>query len=46
MLLDILGKGEHFTESFVSRCSSKIEEIVTKALDASEKSEESNSEMQ
>ena len=44
MLLDILGKGEHFTEQFVNRCSSKIEEIVTKALNASEKRERESSE--
>ena len=40
MLLDILGKSEHFTEKFVTRCSSKIEELITKALDASDKQEE------
>ena len=40
MLLDILGKSEHFTEKFVNRCSSKIEEMITKVLDASEKQEE------
>lgn len=39
MLLDILGKSEYFSDSFVSRCAAKIEEIVTKALDASEKEE-------
>lgn len=46
MLLEILGKGEHFTEQFVTRCASKIEDMVTRALDASEKREESNSEEQ
>lgn len=40
MLLDILGKSEHFNEDFVIRCSSKIEELIIKALDASEKQEE------
>lgn len=40
MLLDILGKSEHFNEAFVLRCSSKIEELIIKALDASEKQEE------
>ena len=40
MLLDILGKSEHFTEKFVNRCSAKIEEMITKVLDASEKQEE------
>lgn len=40
MLLDILGKSEHFNEAFVIRCSSKIEELIIKALDASEKQEE------
>ena len=40
MLLDILGKSEHFTEKFVNRCSNKIEELITKALDESEKKQE------
>ena len=40
MLLDILGKSEHFTEKFVNRCSNKIEELITKVLDASDKQEE------
>jgi TolA-binding protein len=40
MLLDILGKSEHFTEKFVNRCSAKIEELITKVLDASDKQEE------
>lgn len=40
MLLDILGKSEHFTEKFVNRCSEKIEELITKVLDASDKQEE------
>ncbi len=37
MLLEILGKSEHFSEDFVTRCSKMIEEIVTKALDDAEK---------
>ena len=40
MLLDVLGKSEHFTEKFVNRCSNKVEELITKAMDASEKQEE------
>jgi hypothetical protein len=40
MLLDILGKSEHFSEKFVTRCSNKIEELITKAMDASEQKEE------
>lgn len=40
MLLDILGKSEHFHEAFVTRCSDKIEELVNKAMDASEKRNE------
>ena len=40
MLLEILAKSEHFSEAFVSRCSEKIEEIVTKALDNAEKAED------
>lgn len=37
MLLDVLGKSEHFSEKFVTRCANKIEELITKAMDASEK---------
>ena len=40
MLLDVLGKSEHFSEKFVTRCADKIEELITKAMDASEKQEE------
>ena len=40
MLLDVLGKSEHFSEKFVTRCSNKIEELITYAMDASEKQEE------
>ena len=40
MLLDVLGKSEHFSEKFVIRCSDKIEELITKAMDASEKQTE------
>ena len=40
MLLDVLGKSEHFSEKFVARCASKIEELITKAMDASEKQAE------
>lgn len=43
MLLSILGKSEFFNDGFISRCSGKIEEIITKALDKSEeKTEEKN----
>ena len=42
MLLDILGKSEHFSEAFVNRCSSKIEELVNKAMDAFDEREESD----
>ena len=42
VLLDVLDKSEHFSEKFVTRCSNKIEELITKALDASEKQDESN----
>ena len=41
MLLSILEKSEHFSEDFVTRCSGKIEDIVSKALDNAEKAEES-----
>ena len=40
MLLSILSKSEHFNEEFVNRCSAKIEEIVTEALDNGEKQAE------
>jgi len=40
MMLEIIDKGEHFSESFVTRCSKKVEEIVTKALDNAEKAED------
>jgi len=40
VLLDVLGKSEHFSEKFVTRCSSKIEELITKAMDATEVQEE------
>lgn len=39
ILLDILAKSEHFSEDFITRCSKKIEEIVTKALYAAEEQE-------
>ncbi len=37
MLLDVLGKSEHFSEKFATRCANKIEELITKAMDASVK---------
>lgn len=40
MLLDVLGKSEHFSEKFTTRCASKIEELITRAMDALEKQEE------
>jgi hypothetical protein len=40
MLLDVLDKSEHFNEKFITRCANKIEELITKAMDASEKKEE------
>lgn len=43
MLLSIIDKSEHFSEKFVTRCSSKIEEIVTKALDNAEKQDNGTS---
>ena len=42
MLLSVLEKSEHFSEDFVTRCSKKIEEIITKAMDAAEKREENS----
>ena len=40
MLLSILGKSEHFDSAFVERCANEIQEIITRALDASKKKEE------
>lgn len=40
MLLSILERSEHFSSAFTERCASKIETMVTAALDAAEKSEE------
>ena len=39
MLLSILDKAEYFKSEFVDRCAAKIQEVITKALDASEKKE-------
>ena len=44
MLLDVLKQGEQFNMQFVERCSNKIEELITKALDASEKRQEAQQE--
>ena len=44
MLLSILEKSEHFSENFTARCSKKVEEIVTKALDSADKREENTKE--
>lgn len=40
MLLGVLGKSEHFSSQFVERCSSKIEELITRAFDESEEHQE------
>lgn len=37
MLLDVLKQAEQFSSQFVERCASKIEELITKAMDESEK---------
>ena len=39
MMLDILDKSEHFHEEFIQRCADKVEELVSKAMDTSEKAE-------
>lgn len=44
LLLNILGKSEFFSESFVARCAGKIEETMTKALDESDKQKEEKTE--
>jgi hypothetical protein len=36
LLLDILAKSEHFSEDFIYRCSKKVEDIITRALDAAD----------
>lgn len=40
MLLAIIDKGDSFEIPFVERCAKKVQQIITKALDASEKKEE------
>lgn len=40
LLLSIIDKAKSFDDSFVTRCSKKVQEIVTKMLDESEKNEE------
>lgn len=32
VLLDILGKSEHFSEEFIQKCATRIEEVVTANL--------------
>ena len=44
MLLSILEKSEHFSVEFTVRCSKKIEDIVTRALDSADKREENTKE--
>ena len=44
MLLDVLGKSEHFEQAFVERCASKIQELISKAMYASEKRQEETQE--
>lgn len=44
VLVNIISKGEYFHMSFIERCTAKIEEIVTKMIDASEKAEENKEE--
>lgn len=39
LLLGIVSKGEYFSNSFVDRCTEKIEHLVNSALDASDKAE-------
>ncbi len=46
MLLDILGRSEHFSDSFVTRCAQKIEKIVGIAFDKAEEAEKANQEAQ
>ena len=37
LLLDVIKQAEQFSPEFIDRCSNKIEELITKALDESEK---------
>ena len=40
MLLDVIKQAEQFNSEFIDRCANKIEELITKALDESEKQQE------
>lgn len=40
LLLEILDKAAYFNDSFVTRCSGKVEEIVNAVLDKAEKQED------
>lgn len=40
VLLEVLKQSEQFSPQFVERCANTIEELVTKALDRSEKQQE------
>ena len=42
MLLDVIKQAEQFNPNFIDRCAKKIEELITKALDESEKQQEQN----
>ena len=42
MLLDVIKQAEQFSPEFIDRCAKKIEELITKALDESEKQQEQN----
>lgn len=42
MLLDVIKQAEQFNPSFIERCANKIEELITKALDESEKQAQKN----
>ena len=37
LLLDVIKQAEQFSPEFIDRCAKKIEELITKALDESEK---------
>ena len=40
MLLDVIKQAEQFSPEFIDRCAKKIEDLITKALDESEKQQE------
>ena len=42
LLISIIEKSEYFSEDFIGRCTSKVEEVVTRMLDSADKQETEN----